>query len=120
MALLTRELVVPILPFIDALILMAWTTLAIGGVLKVVNTTFGVHWQLLGFAPSDLLVVGLTLLVFSLALIGRTWVKQNDPGVVAERRKSSTLEAYARMTQNGDERGENGEPRASTAQVQSS
>lgn len=110
----------PILPIIDTLILLSWTTLTVGGVLKVCNTTFGVHWQLVGMAPSDMLVIGLTMLVFSIALIGRTWVKSNDPGVLAERRANSTLEAYAKMKRDSADERVGAEPSGATAPFRAS
>ena len=93
----------PILPIIDLLILVAWTMLAAGGALKLANVAFARYWTLFGLAPLDLLTISGVLLVFALTLVGRTWVKANDPAVLAAQRADATREAYAEL------RGENGE-----------
>ena len=85
----------PILPIIDLLILLAWTSLAAGGALKLANVVFSKFWALLGFAPFDFFLIAGVLLVFALTLIGRTWVKANEPGVLAAKRADATREAYA-------------------------
>jgi hypothetical protein len=87
----------PILPVIDLLILLAWTTLAAGAALKVINLALAKYWTLFGFAPFDLLMITGVLLVFALTLVGRTWVKANDPGVLAARRAEATRDAYAEL-----------------------
>ena len=87
----------PILPIIDLLILLAWTTLAAGGALKLVNVALARYWTLLGFAPFDLLMISAVLLVFALTLVGRTWVKANDPALLAAQRADATREAYAEL-----------------------
>ena len=87
----------PILPLIDLLILLSWTTLIAGGLLKAVNLVFSEHFELLGLTSMDLLTMALAMLVFALALIGRTWVKLHEPGVLAGQRRNQTLEAYERM-----------------------
>jgi hypothetical protein len=87
----------PILPIIDLLILLAWTTLAAGAALKLINLALAKYWTLLGFAPFDLLMITGVLLVFALTLVGRTWVKANDPGVLAARRADATRDAYAEL-----------------------
>ena len=87
----------PILPIIDLLILLAWTSLAAGGVLKLVNVVFTKFWTLLGFAPFDLFLISSVLLVFALTLVGRTWVKANEPALLAAKRADATREAYAEL-----------------------
>ena len=64
----------PILPIIDLLILVAWTALAAGGVLKLVNLAFAQSFMLLGFAPLDLLIIAAVLLVF--ALVAALWTRR--------------------------------------------
>jgi len=88
---------IPILPIIDLLILLAWTSLAAGGALKLVNVVFSKFWTLLGFAPFDFFLIAGVLLVFALTLVGRTWVKANEPAVLAAKRADATREAYAEL-----------------------
>ena len=87
----------PMLPIIDLLILLAWTSLAAGGALKLINIVFAKFWTLLGFAPFDFFMITSVLLVFALTLVARTWVKANDPAVLAARRADATREAYAEL-----------------------
>ena len=100
----------PILPIIDLLILLAWTSLAAGASLKLVNLAFAKYWTLMGFAPFDLLMITGVLLVFALTLVGRTWVKVNEPSVLAAKRADATRDAYAELTT------EPSEPRPAPAQ----
>jgi len=88
---------VPMLPMIDLLILLAWTSLAAGGMLKFVNLVFSKAWSLLGLAPFDFFMISGVLLVFALTLVGRTWVKLNDPGGRPVQRAEATNAAYAEL-----------------------
>jgi hypothetical protein len=88
---------VPMLPMIDLLILLAWTSLAAGGMLKFVNLVFSKAWSLLGLAPFDFFMIAGVLLVFALTLVGRTWVKLNDPGVRPVQRAEATKAAYSEL-----------------------
>ena len=87
----------PILPLIDLLILLAWTSLATGGALKLINIVLSKYWTLLGFAPFDFFMITAVFLVFALTLVGRTWVKANEPTVLAAKRADATREAYAEL-----------------------
>ena len=87
----------PLLPIIDLLILLAWTSLAAGGVLKFVNLVFSKYWTLLGLAPFDFFMFAGVLLVFALTLVGRSWVKLNDPGVRSDQRAEATRAAYSEI-----------------------
>lgn len=83
-----------VLPIVDLLILFSWTTLAAGALLKVGNVVFSKAWTLLGFDPMDLLAISVSMLIFSIALIGRQWLKANENAAPAARRANSTLDAY--------------------------
>jgi len=84
----------PMLPIIDLLIFMGWSTLTMGGVLKAVYMTTHYRPTILSLTPMDCLVVASMFLLFALTLAARTWVKANDPAVLAAQRAHSTLEAY--------------------------
>ena len=88
----------PLLPVIDLLILLAWTSLAAGGLLKFANLAFSKFWTLLGLAPFDFFMIAGVLLVFALTLVGRSWVKLNDPGVRSGQRADATRAAYSELT----------------------
>lgn len=86
----------PILPIIDLLILMAWTVLfgALG--LKVIGLTMSSQPHILGLGPFELTLVAAVLLLFSLALAARSWLRaQESQNSDAHQRAASTLEAYS-------------------------
>ena len=93
-----QDSAVPLLPMIDLLILLAWTSLAAGGLLKFANLVFSKFWTLLGLAPFDFFMIAGVLLVFALTLVGRSWVKLNDPGIRSEQRAEATRAAYSELT----------------------
>ena len=88
----------PILPIIDLLILMGWTSLFAGFALKGIYISTSYRPTLLGAGPLDLVILAGIFLLFSLALAARTWVKLHDQQVRADGAKATaTLEAYARL-----------------------
>lgn len=88
----------PILPIIDLLILMAWTVLISASGLKLIALTTSYRPEILGLGPLDLTLVAGVLLLFSLALAARTWLRglesQNSQ---ARKRAASTLQAYSEV-----------------------
>ena len=81
----------PVLPLIDLLILVGWTTLSIGAVLKAIYVSTSYRPTFLGLAPFDLLLVAGCVLLFAVALAARTWVKANEPGMLAARRRMARM-----------------------------
>lgn len=88
----------PILPIIDLLIFSAWSVLSMGAVLKLIYITTQYRPSLFGLGPFECLLVSGILLLLSLSLSARTWVKAQEAApnhsASADRAKS-TLEAYA-------------------------
>ena len=84
----------PILPLVDLLILFASWILAFGALLKLYNVVWSQSAAPLGFAPLDLLLISVSMLVFAIALIGRQWLKANESSMLAGQRASTTLDAY--------------------------
>ena len=82
---------VPVLPIVDFLILIASTFLLGAGILKFV---YLITTARIPLDPMDLVGAATGILLLAIALVGRSWVKANDPSVLAEQRASSTLEAY--------------------------
>ena len=85
----------PILPIIDLLILLGWTTLFGAFALKAIHITTHYRPELFGMGPMDMIVTAATFLLFALALAARTWVKAHE----SERSSTSarinaTLDAY--------------------------
>ena len=75
-----------ILPFMDALILLGWSSLICGGLLKVVYLTTHYRPTILGMSPIDFLALSVVALVFALTLAARTWVKAAEPALLRRRR----------------------------------
>jgi hypothetical protein len=83
---------------IDLLILLGWTSLALGGVLKAIAITTNYRPDILTLGPLELVQLAAICLLFALALAARTWVKANEPEIIAKQRRVSTLRAVARAT----------------------
>ncbi|MEE2672793.1 MAG: hypothetical protein VX466_03300 [Myxococcota bacterium] len=86
----------PVLPIIDLLIFLGWTTLAAGGLLKAIYLATSYRPTLLTLTPVDLLLVALAFLGLALTLAARTWVRLNEPALSASRQASATREAHLR------------------------
>ena len=92
----------PVLPLIDALILMGWTSIFGAMLLKAVYVTTSYRPTFFGMRPSDFLTVTGVALLFALALAARTWVKANEPELLARRRRARLAEAgYSEDEMNG-------------------
>ena len=88
----------PILPIIDLLILMGWTSLFGAFALKGIHISTSYRPTLFGLGPFDMVVMGGVFLLFSLALAARTWVKVHEGQTqAATARAAATLDSYALM-----------------------
>jgi len=76
---------VPVLPLIDLLILLGWTSLLVGFALKTLSIALSYPLSIVGLAPIDFLLVAGVSLLFALSLAARTWVKVHEPRLVARR-----------------------------------
>jgi hypothetical protein len=76
----------PILPLIDLLILMGWTSLLGAFLLKGIWIATSYRPTVFGLVPFDFLLVAGVCLLFALSLAARTWVKLNEPRLLARRR----------------------------------
>jgi len=83
----------PVLPVIDALILLGWTSLFVGFLQKAVMMATSYRPILFGMHPVDFLFVACVCLLFALALAARTWVKAHEPELLARRRRARLAEA---------------------------
>ena len=88
----------PVLPIIDLLIFLGWTTLAAGGLLKAIYIATTYRPTFLSLTPVDLLLVSLALLGLALTLAARTWVRLNEPALSASRQALANARAYSRAT----------------------
>ena len=78
----------PILPIVDLLILVGWSTLFAGALLKMIYLSTSYRPTLLGMTPMDCVLVAGVMLLFAVALAARTWVKANEPGILARRHRA--------------------------------
>ena len=76
----------PILPIMDLLILVGWTLVGLGALLKAVYVTTSYRPTLLGLGPLDCAIAAAVFLLFALALAARTWVKASEQDAQAARR----------------------------------
>jgi len=89
-----------ILPLMDALILLGWSSLVAGGLLKAVYVTTAYRPKILGLSPVDFLALAAIALVFALTLAARTWVKAAEPELLRRRRRQyQPDEAVAELEQ---------------------
>jgi hypothetical protein len=68
------------------MILLGWSALMAGGVLKAIHVTTAYRPTIFGLAPTDFLLIAGVLLTFAVTLAARTWVKMNEPRLLARRR----------------------------------
>ena len=87
----------PVLPLIDLLIWLGWTSLFGAFALKAIAITTSYRPQLFGLGPMDLTILAAVFLLFSLALAARSWVKslETSSSWVARDRAAATLDAYS-------------------------
>ena len=85
----------PVLLIIDLLIFLGGTTLAAGGLLKAIHIATAYRPTLFSLSPSDLLLVALAFLGLALTLAARTWVRLNEPKLIATRRAAAQVQVAA-------------------------
>lgn len=83
----------PVLPIIDALILLGWSSLFVGFLQKAVFVATSYRPTIFGMTPVDFLFLACVCLLFALALAARTWVKAHEPELLARRRRARLIEA---------------------------
>ena len=84
----------PVLPLIDLMILVAWTSLAWAVVHKVLRLALASRFTLAGMGPADFVMLGGVCLLFALALAARVWVKANEGRLLAARRNHDRLPEF--------------------------
>jgi UDP-N-acetylmuramyl pentapeptide phosphotransferase/UDP-N-acetylglucosamine-1-phosphate transferase len=77
----------PILPLIDLMLLLGTGSLFVGFLLKAISITTRFQPQVLGFTSIDFVLIAGICMGFALVLAARTWVKLNEPRVLALRRE---------------------------------
>ena len=82
----------PILPLIDLLILAGSFSLVVGFLMKAISLTTHYQPTIFGFSAIDMVTIAGICLAFALTLAARTWVKLNEPRLMALRRRASEAE----------------------------
>jgi len=72
----------PVLPLIDLMILVAWTSLIWAFVQKALWLAFASTFTVLGLTPYDFVLGAGICLLFALALAARVWVKAHEPKLI--------------------------------------
>ncbi len=72
----------PVLPLIDLLILVAWTSLIWAFVQKALWLALASSFTVLGLTPYDFVLGSGVCLLFALALAARVWVKAHEPKLI--------------------------------------
>jgi hypothetical protein len=83
---------VPILPLIDLLILGGSVSLVVGFLFKAASITTVYRPTLFGFSSADFVLIAGICFGLALTLAARTWVKLNEPRLMAYRRRASEAE----------------------------
>lgn len=83
---------VPVLPLIDLMILLGTGSLILGFVLKAAAIATQYSPTFLGFSSMNYVVIAAICFAFALTLAARTWVKLNEPKLMALRRRASEAE----------------------------
>ncbi len=78
----------PILPLIDLLLLLGTGSLFVGFLLKAISIATRFQPSVLGFTSIDFVLIAGVCMGMALVLAARTWVKLNEPKVLAMRRES--------------------------------
>jgi hypothetical protein len=68
----------PVLPLIDALIFLGWSSLMIAFVLKGIDISTSFRPHVFGLTAFDFLLGAGVCMLFALTLAARTWVKANE------------------------------------------
>jgi hypothetical protein len=84
---------VPVLPLIDLLILLGWTSLAAGALLKAVAISTVYRPTILTFSSMDFVIIAAICFGFALTLAARTWVKINEPKLLQMQRRAAHAKA---------------------------
>ena len=82
----TEALPMPVLPLIDLMIFLAWTSLIVGFVLKLMQLALARPFGFLGMGPFDFAVLAAVALLFAISLAARVWVKATEPGLLRRAR----------------------------------
>jgi hypothetical protein len=90
---------VPILPLVDLLILMGSASLLVGFLLKAIAMATIYRPTILGFTSLDFALIAVVWFGLALVLVARTWLKLNEPELLALRSRLRREEAQRRAVE---------------------
>ena len=86
----------PILPLVDLFILLGSGSFAIGSVLKLISITTHYRPSVLGLTSTDFALMTAVCFGFALTLAARTWLRLNEPRLLALQSRLRAEEAHRR------------------------
>jgi hypothetical protein len=92
----------PVLPMIDALVFLGWSSIMVAFILKAIDISTAYRPHVFGLTAHDFLLGSGLCVLFAIALAARTWVKANEPRMLRERWRRLQEEPEAFHGWNGD------------------
>ena len=86
----------PVLPLVDLLILLGTGSLAVGFVLKLVTLVSIYRPTVVGFSSLDFVLIAGVCFGLALVFVARTWLKLNEPALLALKSRLRAEQARAR------------------------
>jgi hypothetical protein len=103
-----------VLPLVDLFILLGSGSFAIGALLKAIAMTTRYQPTVLGLTSVDFALVTAVCFAFALTLAARTWLKLNEPRLLALQSRLRAEEAHRRVREfelaNGSSNGHSAQP----------
>ena len=75
----------PVLPIIDGLVFLGWSSIVVAFILKAIDISTAYRPHVFGLTAHDFLWASGIYILFPIALAARTWVKANEPRMLRER-----------------------------------
>jgi len=88
---------VPILPIVDLLVLLGTGSLVLGFILKSIAVATIYRPAILGFSSLDFVMITGVCFGLALVLVARTWLKLNEPGLLALQSRLRAEDAHRRV-----------------------
>ncbi len=86
----------PVLPLVDLLILIGSGSLALGFLLKFITLVSIYRPTIVGFSSLDFVLIAGVCFALALVFVARTWLKLNEPSLLALKSRLRAEQAQAR------------------------
>ena len=94
----------PVLPLVDLLILIGSGSLALGFLLKFITLVSIYRPTIVGFSSLDFVLIAGVCFSLALVFVARTWLKLNEPSLLALKSRLRAEQAQARAREQDLER----------------